>query len=132
MAKDYKGIMYLKRPKSNYPPMPIKDRAAQFAPFAALSGHYEAICETHRYVKEEIELADSYKEDIKDKLDQFITNLSVNPICKITYFQKDEKKEGGHYISVTPTIKKYDEYKNIFITTEGLVIYIDNIVEFDF
>ena len=81
--------------------MSISARAAQFAPFAALTGHSDAIIETARLTDNKIELDESIKGAINQKLMTLKTNLKKCPIVTITFFSPDKKKAGGRYISST-------------------------------
>jgi hypothetical protein len=105
------------------------DRAAQFSPFAALTGHKKVTQETARLTEQRTELDDYFKAELNQKLRTIIeTPLQAT----ITYFVPDSKKEGGKYVTVTGAVKKYDEYNNTIKTTDGTVIYIGNIANIEF
>ena len=87
-----------------HPRMPLLDRAAQFAPFAALTGHEAAIKETARLTEEEIELDENRKELLDLRLQQLQECLAEQPMVTVTYFKPDEKKAGGAYVSVTGVV----------------------------
>lgn len=114
-----------------HPQMSIHDRAAQFSPFAALSGHEEAIDETARLTDMEID----YDEDVRLKLDLVFFRLREegfsNKKCTITYFLKDSKKQGGAYLTVTDFIKKFDEYHRILKLQNGTEIPLKNITKIE-
>lgn len=114
-----------------HPPMPVQDRAAQFAPFAALTGHHEAVKETARLTDERIELDEYCKAVIDGKLQKIQEQLSTEPAASVTYFVPDAKKEGGSYETVAGCVKKVDEYQRILILTDGTRIPIDEIIEID-
>lgn len=114
-----------------HPQMPIMDRAAQFSPFAALSGHGAAIIETARLTEEKIELDESMKIALSDRLQIILDRLKEYPEIAITYFQPDTKKDGGAYITVVNTVKKIDEYERIVVMTDGTAIPIDEIISID-
>ena len=95
--------------------MSIDKRAAQFAPFAALKGHKEAIIETERLTDKKIELDESEKIILNNKLLIIKNNLYKSPNVTITYFIKDNKKSGGRYVSITDSIKKIDIYNKLII-----------------
>lgn len=103
---DYEDILYLSHPTSKtHPRMAIEKRAAQFAPFAALSGHADAIQETARITEEKIELT----EERIEQIDGVLQSLLPGDCILIVYFLEDEKKEGGSYQTKTGIIKKmYD------------------------
>lgn len=125
MNSNYDDIINLKYIKSNkHKHMPLIDRAAQFSPFAALTGHKEAILETARYTDSKLDLDDSIKEDIGLKLSVLKRNLSSAPQIRITFFEADKIKNGGFYNTITGTVKKINEY-------DQLIIVDDKIIKFD-
>lgn len=130
MKDDYSDIINLPRHISKKrQPMPIIDRAAQFAPFAALTGYEDAINETGRSTEQKIVLHDSHREVIDRRLRFISDNIDKKIPVKITYFEKDAKKSGGKYITVEESIKKYDKY-NLTITLESnLAINIKDIYD---
>ncbi len=90
---------------SKRPRMPTHDRAAQFAPFAALTGYQEVIGETSRLTTEKVELGDDMKEELNQKLQQLSDILDQQPAVILTYFQPDGRKEGGTYWTVTGAVR---------------------------
>jgi len=112
-----------------HPQMPLLDRAAQFAPFAALTGHEAAIKETARLTEEEIELDENSKELLDFRLQQLQEHLSECPEVTVTYFCPDEKKTGGAYETVTGKVKKVDGYAGELVFTDGRRIVLGAIVE---
>ena len=111
------------------PRMSRLNRAAQFAPFAALTGHDAAILETGRLTDAFTELDESRKAELDDKLRYIILHLHEKPEVTITYFRPDGKKEGGAYFSAAGAVRKIDEEKKIVIMEERTVIAIDRIFE---
>lgn len=111
----YDDIINLNRPKSIHPKMSLYDRAAQFAAFAALTTHGDAIKETARRVDKKIILSEEEINEINSKLQFIKENIKNNPSIKVTYFIKDEKKDGGKYITINNRIKKIDTYNLVFI-----------------
>lgn len=106
------------------------DRAAQFSPFAALTGYESAIQETARVTDRRMEL----DEDAKANLDQKLRLLEMSPEqppVALTYFQPDGKKSGGAYITITGVIKKMDEYARVIVLTDGRSINIDDLLELE-
>ena len=94
----YDDILYLPHPVSaRHPQMPLADRAAQFSPFAALTGHEAAIRETARLTKERVELDESRKEILDERLQMIRENLSEKPEVTFTYFQPDEMAMTGGF-----------------------------------
>ena len=113
---------------STHPHMTAIDRAAQFSPFAALTGYDTAIKETARLTDEKIELDESMKEALSDKLQSIADRLKEHPEVAITYFQQDAKKNGGAYVAVTGTVKKIDKYERVVVMNDGKAIPIDEII----
>jgi uncharacterized protein (UPF0248 family) len=107
------------------------DRAAQFSPFAALTGYDAAVRETARLTDERIELDESMKAALSDRLQIIADRLREHPEIAITYFQPDAKKNGGAYVTATETAKKIDEYERVVVMTDGTAIPIDDIIRID-
>lgn len=122
---------------STRPHMSISNRAAQFSPFAALTGYDDEIRETARLTDEKIELADNEKERLNEKLRIIAEHLDQRPTVSITHFVPDSKKTGGIYATITGVVKKIDilEQKIIFYAENGVSdghsILIDTIVEIE-
>lgn len=110
-----------------HPQMSLADRAAQFSPFAALTGHEEAILETARLTEEFIELDEGRKEQINEKLKYLRENQAGKPEITVTYFQKDIRKNGGAYVTVRGQVKRVDEYECQVILTDGTGIAMEQI-----
>ena len=111
------------------PQMSQKDRAAQFAPFAALTGHDEAIKETARLTDERIELDEGTLDILNDKLQIILDNLEAEPVVTITFFKADAKKAGGAYIEHSGVIKKIDDFERTVVFTDKVVIPIEDILD---
>jgi hypothetical protein len=111
--------------------MPAIDRAAQFSPFAALTGYDAAIKETARLTDERVELDEYMKDVLSDRLQIITDQLKEYPKIAVTYFQPDEKKNGGTYTTVIGTVKKIDEYERVVVMTDGTWIPIDEIISID-
>lgn len=109
-------------------PMPLRNRAAQFAPFAALSGYEEAICETSRLTEVFKELSEDEKNVLSRKLNYAIENQSE---IRISYFIPDKTKSGGSYQRISGKVKKWDEYENTLLLKDGNIIPIDFISNID-
>ena len=125
----YDDIIFLTRPKSKYPKLSTKQRAAQFAPFAALTGYGDAIKETARITDTKIELGEDRKEKINNKIIYLINNIKNNISISITYFVKDPLKEGGKYIKEEATVKKIDIYNQNIILDNNTKIKIKDIID---
>ncbi len=111
--------------------MSAVDRAAQFSPFAALSGHDAAVKETARLTENRLELDESMKELLNDRLQIIAERIGELSEISVTYFQPDRKKKGGAYISVVGEVMKIDGFERMVIMTDGRVIPIDEIIEID-
>lgn len=115
-----------------HPQMSIHDRAAQFAPFAALTGHGEAIAETARLTDREIELDDYEKMKLNEKLLILKEHIMEMPEISVTYFCPDEKKEGGRYVTVRKALRKVNEVERTLLMEDGMQIRIEDILEVSF
>ena len=113
------------------PQMSISDRAAQFSPFAALTGHSAAIKETERLTDRKVELSENEKSILNEKFSLIMEQLSFHPELSVTYFVPDEKKDGGKYVTTTGKIKKIDYYQRKLIMDQGVEIPIGEIYEID-
>lgn len=132
----YDDIIHLPHPvSSKHPQMPAKDRAAQFSPFAALTGHEAAIKETARLTDSRAELDETVMDMISEKLGIVQTNLrahpEMHPEITVTYFQPDSRKDGGAYISKTAEVKKIDEYQRLLVFMDGTEIPLGQIMEIE-
>lgn len=126
----YDDIINMSHHKSTkHPQMTMAGRAAQFSPFAALTGHGEAIKETARLTDERIELDESVKAAIDEKLQFIEESIKNKPVISVTYFEPDERKEGGEYITETSAINKIDRYAGCLVMQSGEIIPIDEIIE---
>lgn len=116
------------RPKSKYPKMSMSDRAAQFAPFAALTGHKEAILEQQRTTQTKRILSNEEKLEINEKI---IELINLKSKCRITYFEKDKTKSGGKYLNRVLSFKRIDELNKTLFFKENIQIQIEDIVDIE-
>ena len=124
----YDDIINLPNPTSTkHPRMPLSDRAAQFSPFAALTGHEAAIKETARRTDEKLMLSDEVIAEINVKLNLIAETIGTQQRIRITYFVPDNKKAGGAYISCSGCVKKIDEYEHTVVMEDKTVIPIEQI-----
>ena len=117
---------------SRHPQMPMMNRAAQFSPFAALTGYEDAVRETARLTDEKIELDEYEKEELDRKIQWLGSHLDEHIPVSITYFQPDDKKVGGAYEEIIDTIRKINVYEHEILLTKGTKIPIMNILLMDF
>ena len=110
-----------------HPHMSRLDRAAQFSPFAALTGYDAAIKETARLTDRKVELGESELEELNQTLLELSDRISQQPQAMITYFEPDKRKEGGVYITVSKEIKRIDEIEQAICFTDGSKISLSNI-----
>lgn len=129
MNTPYDDILHLPHHVSEkHPPMSRPDRAAQFSPFAALTGYEAAVEETARLTDRRIELDEGEKAAIDQRL-TLVQERLPDPIkVTITYFVPDKKKAGGAYVSVSSTVKKIDDYERTVVLSDGTNISINDIL----
>ena len=113
------------------PQMPMSDRAAQFAPFAALTGYDAAIKETGRLTDERIELDVEALSALDMKYQLLMEAHDDAPEVTITYFQPDERKAGGKYLTATGAVKKVDDYERLITMQDGAKIPMDDVLSID-
>lgn len=123
---EYDDIIDLPRPKSKHEPMPISDRAAQFSPFAALTGYGDAIDETARLTDHRIELSEEQRAEL-DYKQQYLATLDA-PTVTVTYFVPDERKTGGAYVTHTGTLKRIDELERMMVFADGARVSLDEVI----
>lgn len=125
----YDDILYLPHHVSDrHDHMPLSDRAAQFAPFAALTGYDDVIVETGRHTESHIELDESRKYELDIQLRYLMEIIDSQPAVTVRYFQADARKVGGSYITLDSCLKKINELERSIVLVDGTVIPIDNIV----
>ena len=130
--KKYKEILYMKRPKSSRTKMSMSDRAAQFAPFSALTGHKESIDEAARLVDDRIELSEDKKDELTFCFSMIMKDIKQEPEVKVVYFVPDERKKGGRYISIKKKLISYDTYKETLIFQDKSEIHLKDIIELEY
>ncbi len=130
MKNPYEDIIHLPHPTSRkHPRMSAHDRAAQFAPFAALTGYDSSIAEAARLTDRRIELDEHSQEALNEKLSLIQEHLLDQPEITVTYFQPDRKKTGGAYVTYTGVVKKVDAVEQMLIFRNAKKISIENILD---
>ncbi len=114
-----------------HPEMPMIDRAAQFSPFAALTGYDAAIVETARLTDQKRELTEEKKQEISRELNALQARIKTDPAVTVVYFEVDGRKAGGAYRTVTGAVKKIDEYLGVLTLTNGMTIPFDDILSLE-
>ncbi len=124
----YDDIIDLPHHRSEkHPRMSAIDRAAQFSPFAALTGYEDAVEETARLTDVRLELSEDEKTRINHKLQMIVDKIDERPEITVIYFVPDQKKEGGAYITVSGTVKRVDDFERNIIFFDKTVIPIEQI-----
>jgi len=130
MSNEYDDIINLPHHVSKrHPQMSMWNRAAQFAPFAAVVGHEAAIRETGRVTEDRIDIEETGYEELNRKLNGILSHLSEHPTVTIDYFLPDEHKAGGSYQQFTGQVKMVDEYEHVIVMMDGTKILLKNILE---
>ena len=113
------------------PQMSMIDRAAQFSPFAALTGYDAAIKETGRLTDEKIEMDEEALNILNMKFQLLVDRLADKPEITFTYFKPDERKAGGAYIDVTGKVKKVDDFERLIVMQNGTKMPMDDILNIE-
>lgn len=133
MKEDYSDIINLPHHESrNHPQMPMEARAAQFAPFAALTGYDAVIHETARLTDKQVELEEYDNDRLNRIFSELMDSLEKHPMVTVSYFKPDEHKAGGAYMTVSGKLKKIDTYEQIMKMEDGTVIPIGSIMDLQF
>ena len=129
----YRDMIDLPYPgESQHTRMPVRDRAAQFAPFAALTGFGAVLKETERITEKRIELDEYEKEKLNENLRLLLEKQESRPEITVTFFVPDEKKDGGAYRTISGHIKRVDEESHCLILEEGERILLEDIFDLAF
>lgn len=132
MTETYDDIIHLPHHVSKrHPQMSLYNRAAQFAPFAALTGYEEAIIETARLTAPKVDMMEDNQQLLDRKLALLSHSLIEQPTVSITYFQPDKKKTGGQYLTVRGVIKRIRDSERIILMADGKSVSIDTIISID-
>ncbi len=129
----YDRILRMEHPVSErHPRMSALERAAQFSPFAALTGYDAAIQETARQTARRIELDEAEKEQLDRRLQLVQSQLDGHPEITVTYFLPDEQKAGGQYRTVTGKIRKISGYEGVLVMEDGSRIPVNEVIGLEF
>ena len=124
----YEDIMMMPRHVSTTrAPMGRWNRAAQFSPFAALTGYDAEISEAMRVTYPKLYLSVDMQEEINEKLVELVEGIAQQPQVSLTYFVRDLKKSGGEYVTAVGQLKRFDEYERSLVLTDGRKIPVDEI-----
>ena len=130
MSETYDDIIALPHPEPRtHPRMSLHDRAAQFSPFAALTGHSAAIAETGRLTDSRITLDESEMARVDAALQRLQELLPQAPAVSITYFVPDERKTGGSYQTITGVVRRIDTVNSVLLLTDQRAIPIPDILD---
>ena len=130
MADNYDDIINLPHHVSDHHPhMSMSDRAAQFSPFAALTGYGDLVDETARYTEERPTLTESEREELDLKLQMFLSNSRADACLTVFYFLPDNRKEGGSCQVLTGIVKKIDQFSQEIVFNDGGKIRIEDVLD---
>ena len=133
MKDTYEDIIHLPHHVSKTrPPMSMADRAAQFSPFAALTGYDDAIRETGRLTDEKLESGEERLAVLNTQFRILMDHLADHPEISVTYFVPDGRKSGGTYVTARGRVKKVNDFDRLLILQDGLRIPMDDVVEMEF
>ena len=133
MNKKYEDMLYLEPPVSKiHRKMSISERAAQFMPFAALTGYEDLIRESSRITQRRIELSETEIEELKHKLEFLHFHEKENPLIKVMYFLQDLKKNGGSYQTVEKQLHRIDDIEKKVIFKDRTTIQFDDIISVEY
>ena len=133
MSGKYDDIIHMERPVSrHHVPMPLENRAAQFAPFAALTGYDDAVDEAARITGSRIELSEEMKGELDMKLSEIASHIAEHPEVSVTYFVPDLLKDGGEYVTVTGAVRKINLTERQIVLENIGAISIDDVLELNY
>lgn len=132
MTGPYDDMLNMPHPTSmRHSQMSRSDRAAQFAPFAALSGHSAALVETARLTERRIELDEDVKAALDLKQQMLMDRIDEHPDVAVTWFQPDGKKDGGRYVTTTGRLKRIDEVERVLVMEDKTTVPLDDVISID-
>ena len=120
---DYDDIIDLPHHSSKkHPPMSPSQRAAQFSPFAALTGYEDVLEETARLTDCRVELSESEQAQLERQLARLAERIARRPRVMITYFQPDARKAGGAYVTVSGALRRLDPVNRLLVLADGRTV----------
>ena len=129
MSGKYDDMLCLPhRVSALHPQMSRHNRAAQFSPFAALSGYDAVLQEAGRLTQPQKELDEGVQAELNGQLRVLAGLLDQHPEVTVTWFRPDGKKEGGEYLTATGTVRKIDTYREVLILESGEQIPVHNLL----
>ena len=129
MTSPYEDIIRHPYPfPTGRPRMSAEDRAAQFSPFAALTGYEASIAETARLTTQQIELSEDARRELNEKLTVLQDQAGTRPSVAVTYFQQDLRKKGGAYVTVRGSFLRVDSVHRVLLLTDDTRIWIPAII----
>ena len=132
MSDKYDDIIHLPHPEPKcHPRMSLEARAAQFAPFAALTGHQAVLAETARYTEMNPGLDDQQCAELNRCVNLLLDRLEEHPMVVFTLFEEDGRKNGGRYREVKGIVAKYDEFERVFTLGDGQQVALSAVVSID-
>lgn len=132
MSGQYDDIIHLPHHVSlTRPQMPMQDRAAQFSPFAALTGYDAAVKETARLTDKMIVLDEEALTFLNRKYQILVDRLDERSEVIITYFKPDAKKSGGAYVEIAGAVKKVDDFERIIVMMDGTKLPMDDVLNIE-
>ena len=133
MSEKYEDMLYMNPPVSKtHRKMSIQDRAAQFMPFAALTGYEDLIGESSRITQSRIELSETEIEELKHKLEILHRHEIEKPLIKVQYFVRDLKKSGGSYQMVEKYLHRIDDIEKKIIFKDRTTIQFEEIISIEY
>ena len=132
LPKEYEDIIHLEHHRSRvHPPMSLHDRAAQFAPFAALKGYDSAIEESARLTAPQVQPGEEEARVLNARTRLLLEHIAEQPLVRITYFVPDARKQGGAYRVKEGKLRRIDEVLHRFYFTDRSEIAIENIIKIE-
>ena len=130
--KKYADIIDLPHPTSpTRPRMSREARAAQFSPFAALTGYDAAITEAGRLTDKRVVLTEEAKTVLNEKINILLEYIADTPTVTVTYFVPDKRKAGGEYVSASGRVERIDGYERTLTISEGRVVPVSDIIDIE-